>query len=50
MPNNFFLQMAIALTSVVCLYTSVLAVLNVDSNQKARQGEPLVWENNSVES
>ena len=30
--------MAIALTSVVCLYTSVLAVLNVDSKQKAGQG------------
>ena len=33
-----FLQMAIALTSVVCLYTSVLVVLNVDSKQKAGQG------------
>jgi hypothetical protein len=37
MPN-IFLQMAIALTAVVCSYTLVLVVLNVDSNQKSRKG------------
>jgi isoprenylcysteine carboxyl methyltransferase (ICMT) family protein YpbQ len=37
-----FLQMAIALTTVVCSYTIVLVVLNVDSNKKGRQGGNII--------